>query len=61
MVLREDVYAIPALAGATVVVLTHWLGWYRGWVGIIAAAVCVVLRGLPIVFPWQAPRPSRID
>jgi len=61
VVLREDVYAIPALAGATVVVLTDSLGWYRGWVGIVAAAVCIVLRGLAIIFGWQAPRPARID
>ena len=61
VVLREDVYALPALAGATVVVLTSWLGWYAWWVGLIAALVCIVLRGLAIVFRWQAPRPGRVD
>lgn len=48
-------------AGTPVVVVTHALGWYVWWVGMIAAAVCIVLRGLAIVLRWQAPRPGRSD
>lgn len=61
VVLREDVYALPALAGAAVVVAADALGRYVWWVGLIGAAVCIVLRGLAIVFRWQAPRPGRVD
>ncbi len=61
LVLREDVYAVPALAGSSVVVVTHAFGWYAWWVGIIAATVCVVLRGLAIVYRWQALRAGKID
>ena len=56
LVLREDVYAIPALAGSVVVVLTWELEVFRDWVLVPAAALCIVLRLLAIRFRWRAPR-----
>ena len=56
VVLREDVYAIPALAGSMVVVLTWEAGVFREWVLIPAAALCITLRFLAIHFRWSAPR-----
>jgi uncharacterized membrane protein YeiH len=58
VVLREDVYAIPAMAGSLVVVLTWQLGVFREWVLIPAAALCITLRFLALHFRWSAPRAS---
>lgn len=55
-VLRQEVYALPALAGAAVVAVTWELGAYRWWVGLSAALLCIVLRVLAIRFRWDAPR-----
>ena len=56
VVLREDVYAIPAFAGSVVVVLTCEAGVFREWVLIPAAALCIALRFLAIHYRWSAPR-----
>jgi uncharacterized membrane protein YeiH len=56
VVLREDVYAVPALIAATVVVLAYELGWYRPWVPLVAAGLCFGLRLAALHFRWQAPR-----
>ena len=56
IVLREDVYALPSLAGSLVVVIVWELGVFRPWVLIPAAALCTVLRLLAIRFRWSAPR-----
>lgn len=58
LVLHEEVYALPALAGATIVAVTWEIGWYRPWVAIVAAAICIVLRLLAIRFHWQIPHPD---
>ena len=55
-VLRQEVYALPALAGAAVVAAAWELGVYHWWVGLAAAALCIVLRMLAIRFKWDAPR-----
>lgn len=55
-VLREDVYALPSLAGSLVVVIIWELGVFRSWMLIPAAALCIVLRLLAIRFRWSAPR-----
>ena len=57
-VLREDVYAIPALVGSLVVVASWQLGLFREWVLIPAAATCVGLRFLALHHRWSAPRAS---
>jgi uncharacterized membrane protein YeiH len=56
IVLREDVYAIPALAGSLVVVFTWERGVFHEWVLIVAAALCIVLRFLALHYRWSAPR-----
>lgn len=57
-VLKQEVYALPALAGSIVVTVTWELGLYRDWVAIIAAGVCIVLRMLAIHYRWEAPHPQ---
>ena len=60
IVLRQDVYALPALAGSAAVVIVWELGQFREWVLIPCAALCVVLRFLAIRFRWRAPRAADI-
>lgn len=55
-VLREDVYAIPALAGSLAVVIIWEAGVFHSWMLIPCAALCIVLRFLAIRFRWSAPR-----
>lgn len=59
-VLREDVYALPALAGSLVVVVSWELGSFYPWVPFAAAALCVGLRLAAIRYRWQAPRPDEL-
>lgn len=56
IVLREDVYAIPALVGSLAVVGVWEAGVFRPWMLIPAAISCVVLRLLAIHYRWSAPR-----
>lgn len=56
IVLRQDVYALPALAGSLAVVIVWELGAFQEWVLIPAAALCIVLRFLAIHYGWRAPR-----
>ncbi len=56
LVLKQEVYALPALAGATVVAVTWELGLYRSWLAIVAAALCSTIRLLAIWRKWDAPR-----
>jgi uncharacterized membrane protein YeiH len=56
LVLKQEVYALPALAGATVVAVSWELGLYRSWVAIVAAVLCITLRLLAIRFRWDAPK-----
>lgn len=56
MVLRSELYAIPALVGATIVVIASRLGYQGAVAAIFAATVCLLIRllglrlglGLPI-------------
>lgn len=61
IVLRQEVYALPALAGAAVVTITWELGWYRPWVSIVAAALCIALRLFALRYRWHVPQPSGGD
>jgi uncharacterized membrane protein YeiH len=56
-VLRSELYAIPALAGATVTVVTTGLGAYGVPAAVGAATVCFVIRMLGVHFGLNAPRP----
>jgi len=60
IVLRQDFYAIPALAGSLVVVVTWHLGLFHEWVLVPAAALCIVLRFLALHYRWSAPRATDI-
>ena len=55
VVLRADVYAVAALAGAAVVVLGDRLDLPLAVVAVAGATVCFVLRLLAILFNWRLP------
>lgn len=54
-VLRSDLYAVAALAGAAVVVVVHGLGLPADAGAIAGAALCFGLRMLAIRRGWQLP------
>ena len=54
-VLRSDLYAIAALAGATVVVIGNMLGFPYGYSAIGGAALCFGLRFMAIRHGWHLP------
>lgn len=55
VVLREDLYVVPALVGATIVVIAYEAGWFPPWLPLAAAGVCFALRLLAIQLHWRAP------
>jgi uncharacterized membrane protein YeiH len=61
VVLRRELYAIPALAAATVVVVTDRLGLYGAPAAFGAAALCFGIRMLGVRFRLNAPSPPGMD
>lgn len=61
MVLRSELYAIPALLAATVVVVASRTGVYGLPAALAAAALCFALRVLGVRYRLNAPRPPRMD
>jgi uncharacterized membrane protein YeiH len=57
VVLRSDLYAIPAMAAATVVVITDRAGVYGVPAAVGAAVLCFGLRMLGVRYHLNAPRP----
>jgi uncharacterized membrane protein YeiH len=57
VVLRREIYAIPAFLGAGIVVVAHRADVYAPWVAVAAAVVCIVIRLLAIRRGWNAPLP----
>lgn len=55
-VLRSDLYAVAALAGAGVVVAGDTLQWSSSVSALAGAVLCFVLRMLAIRFDWHLPR-----
>lgn len=55
-VLREEVYALAALMGASIVVFGHRLALPDGWVVPVAVLVAFGLRVLSVRRGWQAPK-----
>lgn len=55
MILRSDLYAVAALAGASIVVLGHVLQLPSGAMALSGALVCFGLRMLAIRHGWQLP------
>jgi len=60
VVFQSDIYALAALAGASIVVLGQWLGWPPMPTAIAGALVCFALRILAMWFHWHVPT-SRDD
>ncbi|MGH7058498.1 MAG: trimeric intracellular cation channel family protein, partial [Acetobacteraceae bacterium] len=54
-VLREDLYAIAALAAGAIVCVGHELGLSPLAPMLLGAAVCILLRMMAIFFGWRAP------
>ena len=57
-VLRSEVYAVAALAGAVVVVIGHMLRFPSAIVAIAGAVLCLGIRMFAIRRSWSLPRPS---
>mgnify|MGYP003575643560 FL=1 len=54
-VLRSDLYAVAALAGAVVVVIGHQMAVAPAVVAVLGAVICFGLRLLAIRRRWQLP------
>jgi uncharacterized membrane protein YeiH len=54
-VLRSDLYAVAALAGASVVVVGDELGLYYGFSALAGGALCFGLRFMAITHGWHLP------
>jgi len=57
VVLRSEIYAIPALLGAGIVVLAAALEYDALWVPIAGALTCFAIRLIAIRRGWNAPLP----
>jgi uncharacterized membrane protein YeiH len=55
VVLRRDLYAVAALAGAALVVVGHGLNWPVVPTAIAGAVVCFALRLMAIRYGWNLP------
>jgi uncharacterized membrane protein YeiH len=55
-VLRENLYAVAALAGAAVVVGGHALGYSATLMALVGAMVCIGLRIVSLQRGWQLPK-----
>lgn len=61
LVLREDVYALAALAGAAAYLLAAQLGAGASLAAALGALAAFVLRACAIVFKWTLPTFTRLD
>lgn len=61
VVLRSELYAIPALAGALVVVLADRFDLYGGAAAVGAAVLCFAVRLIGVRFQLNAPSPPGTD
>jgi uncharacterized membrane protein YeiH len=57
MVLRKEIYAVAALAGAVVVPVTAYLGLPDLWGTVIGSALVVTIRLIALWRHWNAPVP----
>lgn len=57
VVLRSELYAIPALAGALIVGVADRTGLYSGSVAVAAAVLCFAIRLVGVRFQLNAPSP----
>ena len=61
VVLRSDLYAFAALAGAVPVVVGHGLNWPIVPTAIVGAVVCFGLRLMAIRYGWNLPVARRVE
>jgi uncharacterized membrane protein YeiH len=57
VIMRRELYAIPALLAATITVVCWQLGIYGAVSAAVAAAACWLLRTVAVVRGWNAPGP----
>lgn len=55
-VLRQDLYAIPALVGGAVAVIAREAGSYSVWFPLLGAALCFAVRMAGVHYGIEAPR-----
>jgi uncharacterized membrane protein YeiH len=60
-VLREGLYAIPALIGAAILIVAAENGAHGPAAPIIGAVVCLVIRVAGLTLGLNVPRPPPID
>ena len=60
-VLRADLYALAALAGAAIVSLGTLIGVKPTYLMLLGAVVCIFLRLMAIYYNWRAPLARRRD
>jgi len=60
LVLRREIYAVAALAGAILVVIGHWLRLPAGPVTVVGAVLIVVIRVVALWRRWNAPVPPGV-
>lgn len=60
LVLRRDIYALAALAGAVACVVIVEAGLATGIATVVGIASTLTLRVLAVWFGWQAPRPGNL-
>lgn len=56
-VLHSELYVVPALAGACIVVAGHLADLPMGWVAVAGAGVCFGIRGIALKYRLNAPLP----
>lgn len=61
VVLRADLYAVAALAGAVVVVAGHLFGWRSTPTAVAGAIVCFAMRFIAIRRGWNLPHARDAD
>ena len=61
IVLRAELYAVGAVAGASVVVIGHWLHLPSLPVALVGAGLCFGLRFMAILRGWHLPRAWHSD
>ncbi|WP_232828870.1 trimeric intracellular cation channel family protein [Kribbella monticola] len=57
VVLRSEIYAIPAFLGAGIVVVADAAGYQATWVTFAGAVVCFLIRLVAVRRGWNAPLP----
>jgi len=61
VILQKEIYAVAALAGASIQVAGEQLGWSLAATPWFATAVCFVIRFLALRYSWSLPVPRRTN